>query len=47
MVMQVYLAADKSAEEGRPVDLPPAANPSARPLLRQAKPIKKATADRT
>jgi predicted dehydrogenase len=47
MVMQVYQAADKSAEEGRPVDLPPTANPSAGPPLRQAKPIKKATADRT
>jgi predicted dehydrogenase len=47
MVMQVYQAADKSAEEGRPVDLPPTANPTAGPPLRQAKPSKKATADRT
>jgi predicted dehydrogenase len=47
MVMQVYQAADKSAEEGRPVDLLPTANLSDRPLLRQTKSIKKATADRT
>src|SRR6202047_3053346 len=47
MVMQVYQAADKSAEEGIPVDLSLAANPSDRPLLRQTKPTKKATADRT
>jgi hypothetical protein len=45
--MQVYQAADKSAEEGRPVDLLPTANLSDRPLLRQTKSIKKATADRT
>jgi len=47
MVMQVYQAADKSAEEGRPVDLQPSANTSHQPLLRQTKSIKKATADRT
>ena len=47
MVMQVYQAADKSAEEGRPVDLLPTANLSDRPRLRQTKSIKKATADRT
>jgi predicted dehydrogenase len=47
MVMQVYQAADKSAEEGRPVDLLPTANLSDRPLLRQTESIKKATADRT
>src|ERR1700687_1111219 len=47
MVMQVYQAADKSAEEGRPVDLLPTTNLSDRPLLRQTKSIKKATADRT
>jgi scyllo-inositol 2-dehydrogenase (NAD+) len=47
MVMQVYQAADKSAEEGRPVDIPVAASASHRPVLRQAKSIKKATADRT
>jgi hypothetical protein len=45
--MQVYQAADKSAEEGIPVDLSLAANPSDRPVLRQSKPTKKATADRT
>src|ERR1700694_1545139 len=47
IVMQVYQAADKSAEEGRPVDLLPTTNLSDRPLLRQTKSIKKATADRT
>jgi predicted dehydrogenase len=47
MVMQVYQAADKSAEEGRPVDLLPTANLSDRPLRRQTRSIKKATADRT
>src|ERR1700686_988644 len=44
MVMQVYQAADKSAEEGRPIDIAP---PSKRPLPRQSDTIKSATADRT
>jgi predicted dehydrogenase len=47
MVMQVYQAADKSAEEGRPVDLSPTANPSDRPRLRRTSSIKNATVDRT
>jgi predicted dehydrogenase len=45
MVMQVYQAADKSAEEGRPVDIPP--SPSKLSLPRQTDSIKNATADRT
>src|SRR6202140_1622501 len=44
MVMQVYQAADKSAEEGRPIDIAP---PSKRPLPRQSDTIKSPTADRT
>src|ERR1700686_1196463 len=44
MVMQVYQAADQSAEEGRPIDIAP---PSKRPLPRQSDTIKSATADRT
>jgi predicted dehydrogenase len=47
MVMQVYQAADKSAESGCPVGLPPTAIASAEPPQRQAKSIKKAMADRT
>jgi scyllo-inositol 2-dehydrogenase (NAD+) len=47
MVMQVYRAADKSAEEGRPVDLSPSANPSDRPRQRRTSSVKNATADRT
>jgi predicted dehydrogenase len=47
MVMQVYQAADKSAEEGRPVDLSPTANPSDRPRQRRTSSVKNATADRT
>lgn len=47
MVMQVYQAADKSAEEGSPIDLSPSANASEQPPPRQTEPNKKATADRT
>ncbi len=47
MVMQVYGAADKSAEDGRPVDLHPTAKASDRPRQRSTGSIKKATADRT
>ena len=47
MVMQVYQAADKSAEQGRPVDLSPTANPSDRPRQRRTSSVKNATADRT
>jgi scyllo-inositol 2-dehydrogenase (NAD+) len=47
MVMQVYQAADKSAEQGRPVDLLPTANPSDRPRQRRTSSVKNATADRT
>src|SRR5579864_8550911 len=47
MVMQVYQAADKSAEEGRPIDLVPAELPSHRRQRRQAESIKDVAADRT
>ena len=47
MVMQVYQAADKSAEEGRPIDLLPAEFPSDRLEQRQADSIKDVAADRT
>ncbi len=47
MVMQVYQAADKSAEQGRPVDLAPSAHPSDRPRQRRTSSVKNATADRT
>jgi predicted dehydrogenase len=47
MVMQVYQAADKSAEQGRPVDLSPTAHPSDRPRQRRTSSVKNATADRT
>jgi len=47
MVMQVYQAADKSAEQGRPVDLAPSAHPSDRPRQRRTSSVKDATADRT
>src|SRR6202521_415969 len=47
MVMQVYQAADKSAEQGRPVDLSPTTNPSDRPRQRRTSSVKNATADRT
>ena len=46
MVMEVYQAADKSAEDGCPVDLPPPASPSLQPQSRQSDSIKNATADR-
>jgi hypothetical protein len=45
MVMQVYQAADKSAEEGRPIDILPSELPSKRP--RQSDSIKSAAAERT
>ena len=47
MVMQVYQAADKSAEEGQPVEILPSDQPSKPPLPRQADSIKNAAADRT
>jgi hypothetical protein len=47
MVMEVYQAADKSAEQGRPVNLAPTANPSDRPRQRTTSSVKNATADRT
>src|SRR5580693_8623557 len=47
MVMQLYQAADKSAEEGRPIDILAPEPPSKPPLPRQADSIKSATADRT
>jgi predicted dehydrogenase len=47
MVMQVYQAADKSAEQGRPIDLPPAEHPSGRRQRRPADSIKDVAADRT
>jgi predicted dehydrogenase len=46
MVMEVYQAADRSAESGRPVDLLPPALPSGRANLPLTDAIKKATADR-
>jgi predicted dehydrogenase len=46
MVMQVYQAADKSAEEGRPVDIPLPESASDRRLPREADPIKNATVSR-
>ena len=45
-VMEVYEAADKSAEDGCPVDLLPPALPSGRNELRPSDSIKNATADR-
>jgi predicted dehydrogenase len=47
MVMQVYQAADKSAEEGRPIDILPSECPSQWEQPRQSDSIKNATADRT
>lgn len=47
MVMQVYQAADQSAEEGRPVDIPPARSPADSPPRRQTNSSKKATTHRT
>jgi predicted dehydrogenase len=44
MVMQVYQAADKSADEGRPIEIPPPGPPSDRRSPRQADSIKNATA---
>jgi predicted dehydrogenase len=46
MVMEVYQAADKSAEEGCPVDLLPPALPSDLDPSQQSDSIKSATADR-
>jgi predicted dehydrogenase len=46
MVMQVYQAADKSAESGSPVDLPPAAIASDEPQQRQDGSVRNVTADR-
>jgi hypothetical protein len=45
MVMQVYQAADKSAEEGRPIDIVTSELPSP-PLSREPDLVKNATADR-
>jgi len=47
MVMQVYQAADKSAEEGRPIDIVTSELPSNPPLSRAPDLIKNVTADRT
>jgi len=47
MVMQVYQAADQSAEEGRPIEITPADRSSEPPPSQQADSIKNATADRT
>jgi predicted dehydrogenase len=47
MVMQVYQAADQSAEEGRPVDIPSPAVASNGPLAPQTGSTSKATADRS
>jgi scyllo-inositol 2-dehydrogenase (NAD+) len=47
MVMQVYQAADQSAEEGRPIEITPADRSSEPRPSQQADSIKNATADRT
>jgi predicted dehydrogenase len=47
MVMQVYQAADQSAEEGRPVDIPSPAVASDGQLAPQTGSTSKATADRS
>jgi len=47
MVMQVYQAADKSAEEGRPIDLLLSEPSSDRLKQRHAEPIKDVAADRS
>jgi predicted dehydrogenase len=47
MVMQVYQAADKSAEEGRPIDLLPEKAPSDGRQRRHPESTKKVAADRT
>jgi scyllo-inositol 2-dehydrogenase (NAD+) len=47
MVMQVYQAADQSAEEGRPIEIAPPELASEVRLRQQTDPIKNATADRT
>jgi len=47
MVMQVYQAADKSAEEGRPIDLLPADLPADRLQRAQDDSLKDVAADRT
>ena len=46
MVMQVYQAADRSAEEGQPVELLSSVVPSEWPLRQQAGPTKNAAIDR-
>jgi len=46
-VMQVYQAADKSAESGFPVDLPPAAIASDESQQRPDGSVKNVTADHT
>jgi predicted dehydrogenase len=47
MVMQVYQAADQSAEEGRPIEIPSYQCFSEQSPSKQAEPIKNAIADRT
>jgi predicted dehydrogenase len=46
MVMEVYQAADKSADDGLPVDLAPRAPSSSQRQTRHGSSVKKATADR-
>jgi hypothetical protein len=46
MVMEVYQAADKSAEDGRPVELQPAGIPVGEDRSPLTNSIAKATADR-
>jgi predicted dehydrogenase len=46
MVMQVYQAADKSAEEGRPIEIATPGPPSERRPSHRAESIKESTADR-
>jgi scyllo-inositol 2-dehydrogenase (NAD+) len=47
VVMQVYQAADKSAEEGRPIEILPYEQPPAPPASPRPDSIRNATADRT
>lgn len=46
MVMQVYQAADRSAEEGQPVDIPPPASPADSLPKRETNSVEKTTTDR-
>jgi predicted dehydrogenase len=47
IVMQVYQAADQSAEEGRPIEIPSQQGSAEQHPPKQADSVKNATADRT